>query len=134
MDGDDKRNGVFDQVYIKKLWKHLSERRWFSWAGQETDHHQFGGFRGTGNNFRESVKSLDEKCEKSISAPTAGNGASMKVWPCAVVFCGMREVNKNEGMGFLMESVLAVASITHSDINGITPAYAFAYMTYIWMR
>ncbi|EFC41722.1 ADP-ribosyl-GH domain-containing protein [Naegleria gruberi] len=112
------------------LWKFLSSQKWFDWAGFPLADYQFGGFRGTGRNFRGSVAQLNENCTNDISKDTAGNGVAMRVWPCVI---SVFRYPPHERIGRLREEVIANAKLTHRSVLGIIPAYSIAWLMYQWM-
>nr|CAG4718949.1 unnamed protein product [Naegleria fowleri] len=126
-------NQRLDPIYIKTLWKALSKQDWFSWAGSPLSQYQFGGFRGTGKNFRESVDSLNAECDNDISRPTAGNGVAMRSWPCAIAAC-RKDIPYYDQIEQLRKDVLMNGELTHKDIFGIVPAYGIAWLTYQWIQ
>jgi len=54
-------NGEIDNCYIKQLWIELGSQNWFEDSGFPLDDYQYGGFRGTGRNFRNTVEILKKK-------------------------------------------------------------------------
>ncbi|MBS3819412.1 ADP-ribosylglycohydrolase family protein [bacterium] len=87
----------------------------------------WGGFpmglhRGTGGNFRRTVKSLAGGADWNQAASvTAGNGAAMRIAPLGLFF--------REDRDGLAQAVVNLSRVTHGDIRGISAASAVAYVT-----
>jgi ADP-ribosyl-[dinitrogen reductase] hydrolase len=81
----------------------------------------FGLHRGTGGNFRRSVKALAQGAPWDQAASvTAGNGAAMRIAPVALYH--------RDDPRSLLDSVVDVSRVTHRDIRGVAAAGAVAWM------
>jgi ADP-ribosyl-[dinitrogen reductase] hydrolase len=81
---------------------------------------KFGLHRGTGGNFRRTVKALARgRNWNEASTLTAGNGSSMRIAPLGLFF--------RENLEGLTRAVIDLARVTHLDIRGIAAASAVAY-------
>lgn len=85
-------------------------------------HGCFGSHRGTGLNFRRTVKALAAGTEPhACGQPSAGNGVAMMIAPVAWLW--HRDPNAMAGC------VVRVARVKQTDIRGIASAGAVAAMT-----
>jgi ADP-ribosyl-[dinitrogen reductase] hydrolase len=85
--------------------------------------HTFGLHRGTGRNFRETIKALERGVSWDRAATfSAGNGAAMRIAPLALYF-------KNDFEN-ISRGVVDISRVTHSDIKGIAAAATVAFLTY----
>lgn len=83
---------------------------------------KFGLHRGTGGNFRRTVKALSRGCNWNEGATiTAGNGAAMRIGPLALYF--------REDLEGLARAVIDLTRVTHLDIRGLAAASAVAFAT-----
>ncbi|NIM91366.1 MAG: hypothetical protein GTO17_10515 [Candidatus Aminicenantes bacterium] len=82
---------------------------------------KFGLHRGTGGNFRHTVKALSRGCKWNEGATvTAGNGAAMRIAPLALYF--------RDDLEGLARAVIDLTRVTHLDIRGLAAASAVAFI------
>ncbi|KAH3761008.1 ADP-ribosylglycohydrolase [Pelomyxa schiedti] len=117
-----------DIVAIWKIWAEASRIKLFEQNGQPLARQQFGLFRGTGKNFRQSVDTaIASNFSSNCSSPSAGNGAAMRVTPLSVIAFLKRDE------GCLAEMIFVTSTMTHQSVMGIAPAFSFGYTLYTLM-
>lgn len=80
---------------------------------------KFGAHRGTGKNFRASVRALMDGADPSESGqPSAGIGAMMRAAPCGLYFAGDTEA--------VVRSAIEQGLVTHRDPRALVMAAALA--------
>ena len=82
---------------------------------------RFGLHRGVGRNFRQTVRGIQAMGldnPHAHAAPSAGNGAAMRVAPIALWWRSDERTRNRR--------VVQLSAVTHSDLRGITGALALA--------
>eukprot|EP01080_Neovahlkampfia_damariscottae_P004145 gene4145-7455_t len=126
-------NGELDNCYIKQLWIELGSQNWFENSGYPLDDYQYGGFRGTGRNFRTTVETLKKKgVDFDASSNTGGNGVAMRCGPIAIA--SWRALEMKEDQEEVLEyDLIKNACLTSNSPLALIPAYSYCYLLSKWV-
>ena len=111
---------------VMELWKVLGSRE--SPTGAKVE---FGGFRGTGNNFRTTMLKV-ARGDKDPSSYTAGNGVVMKTIPLGIAAHDSELQTEQQRLSVLAENIIEVSKLMTHSLLAVTPAFATAYLAYLW--
>ena len=118
-----KLRGLLNTKEVLELWKHLSAQS--TATGSKVE---YGGFRGTGTNFRTTMEAPSDDVRSTY---TAGNGVVMKVVPFAIAAHDSEFENNNKlKICALSKNLIEVAKITTHNLVAVTPAFSVAYLIF----
>ena len=108
---------------VLEIWKVLSSKETATGGKVE-----YGGFRGTGSNFRSTMEAPSDDARSTY---TAGNGVVMKVVPFAIA-AHDHELRGDRDLEImaLSKNLIEVAKITTHNLLAVTPAFSVAYLLY----
>lgn len=108
---------------VLEIWKRLSSKDVATGSKVE-----YGGFRGTGSNFRSTMEAPSDDVRSTY---TAGNGVVMKVVPFAIAAHDTElGCDRKYEIMALSKNIIEVAKITTHNLLAVTPAYSVAYLIY----
>lgn len=111
---------------VLELWRVLASKKPPTGANVE-----YGGFRGTGNNFRTSMYKVLDKAEDQ-SSYTAGNGVVMKTIPIGIAAHDSELATDRQRLIVMSKNIINVSKLMTHSLLAVTPAFATAYLAYLW--
>lgn len=117
---------VLNRKEVLTLWKVLATKE--SPTGARVE---YGGFRGTGNNFRTSMTKVFKE-EKDQTSYTAGNGVVMKTIPIGIAAHDKELQTDKQRIAVISRNVIEASMLMTHSLLAATPAFATAYLAYLW--
>lgn len=112
---------------VLELWKQLGAKEPATGA-----HVEYGGFRGTGNNFRTSMDNSADETREDHTSYTAGNGVVMKTIPLGIAAHDSELYDDGQRLRVMAKNVIEVSKLMTHSLLAVTPAFATAYLVYLW--